>query len=674
MPFHVVVKRGATIPDTLDLIVKAVNVYEHSPFVDRLTRQLNPTGSKEAFVRRLFDFVCKNVRYELDTPGDEEVWSPEKTVREGRGDCKKMTTLIASVLTNAGINVVLKHVYYDNELHTHIYPIVPFPDLKHYLTVDPVNHKQWNKEVEHKKASLHFLNGKKMDLHMMGKQPGQGKAHGYGHAPQHGAYQPWRAKGHFHSRSIPGAIHGVDDELADLAGIGAIGCAMNGAKEEILSQAMMGDFGITGLDEDEIISGIGIGRRKGKDKGAKRAKRKARRQKLFHVFKAVNLAPSRASFLLLVRSNIFKLANRMAKAWVHNPDALTKMWKQFGGDPNKLKQTIKAGSHKDPISKQIKGIGGIGTAPSVEQLELMETQGIGFPPAIAAAIAAATPLVLAVIKIIGKSKHDQDTGEESEGPSNAEILTNAANDSVQSYASSQGESTEGIGYMDDADEIVSGEDYDYIDGMGKKRKKDKSARKAKKAAKKAARKARKGKKKGEAGAEEEGKDGAEVDSGESYKGMSDQEETKQKRRVKLTDDDIKTLSTLAEYGSRKILKGQVTKEQINQMMPDESGTPDTPKAPPSAPEPDDISVPKITHQNAAIPDANVPQAGGIGFGISEINSLDTFLVWLKGALCIALWGAVGSVILSDIIIIGSLLYLTRNHITYYFKNLFTKKQ
>ncbi|HEY6436433.1 MAG TPA: transglutaminase-like domain-containing protein, partial [Ignavibacteriaceae bacterium] len=649
MPFHIVVKEGATIPDTLNLITKAINVCYRSPYVVELTKRLNPTGDKYAFIKRVFDFVCNHVQYKLDTPGDEEVWTPEKTVREGIGDCKKMTVLIASILKCAGIEPVCKHVYYKNELHTHIYVIVPFPTLQNYLTVDPVNHKQWNKEVNHSKASLHFLNGTKMDLHMMGKQP---------------------SKSNFNVNwdgvSIHKAVQGVEDNIRSLAGVG---CGINGSeKDKILAQSLMGDFAITGLDDDEIINGMGaIGKRKSrKNRGAQKEKRKARRQKLFHVFKAVNLAPSRVSFILLVETNIFHLAERMAKSWIHNPEGLKKVWKQFGGNPDKLKKAIIKGvarKHKD-LGTQVDKINGMGRIPSVAELEAMETAGIGFPPAVAAAIAAATPIVLAVIKIIGKSKHDQDTDESS----NADDIAEGVQQGAEAYADQGGgdEATEGIGYMDDADQIVSGEDYDYIDGMGKRRKKDKSARKAKRQAKKAEKKARKGKK-------EEGEDG-EGSANDGYSdSVSEETVTKAKKKARITNADIKALSTLAEYGTRKILKGQVSVKDINdvaQKLPDDGGTEDTPRLPALATAvKDDISIPKEETPGGGGGGASSPTAGS--FGLVTINSLPTFIHWLKGSSVLLMGGGMEGGIfqmISNIIVIGSFAWLTRS---YTFK--FTKK-
>lgn len=645
-----VVKKNATIPDTLNLIVNAVNICSKSPYVIELTKQLNPSGSDQyTFIKKVFDFVCRNVPYILDTPGHEQVWTPELTLREGKGDCKKMTTLIASILKCAGIEPVLKHVYYKDSPNTHIYVIVPFPDLNKYLVVDPVNHKMWNTEVTGiASSSLHFLNGKIMELHMMGSPRTKIKAR-FKHL----------------NRPFPHCIKGIDDDLNALSGnegngyMSGVGY-VSSAKDEVLANALMGDFGILGLDhEDEVIEGIGRRKRTKEQRKERRKKFKAKldsaRKKAFGFFKKVNLAPSRGAFLLLVRTNIFKLANRMAKAWIHNPEALKNMWKSFGGRPDKLKDAIKAGSKKKPeLSSKVNGVTGISgmdTAPGVDQMEEMEVngtmgevEGIGSAVAIAAAIAAATPIVVAVIKIIGKSKDDQNSSED------AADVADAAGESAERFSESQ-EETQGIGFMNDADDIVSGEDYDYIDGMGRKRKKNKKKRERKGKKRREDRKAKK------RASKEEGGEGQTEQEAES----SEREEKQTKRRIPISNEDITTLSKLAEFGVRKITKGQVSIDDINKFKSDDGGTENTPLAPPVT-DSDDIHTPKPGFASAFLPAK--PSAGS--FGLTQINSLDTFLHWFKGAMVIAFAGAVTYTALSDAIIIGSFLFLVRKPLIKFF--------
>lgn len=189
MAFHFTIK-DASIQDTLQYIRNFINKYSTDPFVINLAKEFDASGDKQQFVKRLFNYICENGFYELDEDGHEEVWTPALTIRTRNAagkfqyDCKKITILLGSVLKAAGIEPVLKHIYYKNDggendgpagykMYTHIYIVVPMPDMDNYLVVDPTNNCMWNSEVDHEKATLHYLNGQTqdvapMDLHLMG--------------------------------------------------------------------------------------------------------------------------------------------------------------------------------------------------------------------------------------------------------------------------------------------------------------------------------------------------------------------------------------------------------------------------------------------------------------------------------------------------------------------------
>jgi len=183
-----IVKKEATVDDTLRTIVNAINQCKHSPFVRQVVSEISklhdPRTDKIGFIKELFSFICRNLKYQLDIPGIEEVWTPELTLREKIYDCKKGTVFIGSVLAAAGIDPIAKHVYYANpngglEDWTHIYIIIPESSMRTgthtmefnlhpYITMDTTNDCKFNTEVNHKTETLYFLNGKKMELHMMG--------------------------------------------------------------------------------------------------------------------------------------------------------------------------------------------------------------------------------------------------------------------------------------------------------------------------------------------------------------------------------------------------------------------------------------------------------------------------------------------------------------------------
>ena len=89
----------------------------------------------------------------------------------------------------------------------------------------------------------------------------------------------------------------------------------------------------------------------------------------------IPLAPSRTAFLGLVRLNALKLANKMVEAETKNPNKIKNLWVKMGGDWNVLKNTINAGSKAGKLS------------------------GLG-DPTLAGAIASATPILVAVTKLL----------------------------------------------------------------------------------------------------------------------------------------------------------------------------------------------------------------------------------------------------------------------------------
>lgn len=103
----------------------------------------------------------------------------------------------------------------------------------------------------------------------------------------------------------------------------------------------------------------------------------------------LSLAPSRAAFLVATRVNLLKLAKRLKQGWEKDPSKLTKMWEKFGGDINILKSAISQGSK----SKINGGVGYVVTA---------------------AAVAAATPIIVAAVKLFSDMKSDKkgDAGED----------------------------------------------------------------------------------------------------------------------------------------------------------------------------------------------------------------------------------------------------------------------
>lgn len=408
MAFHFTIP-SASIQDTLRYIINFVNRYSTDPFVQQFAQEFHPQGDKRAFVKRVFDYICQNGFYQLDKDGDEEIWTPGLTIRTRNAqgkfqyDCKKITILLGSVLKAAGIDPILKHVYYSDgkgglENYTHIYIIVPESSLRPwdrattaefalhpYITVDPTNGCKWDTEVLHEKGTLYFLDGKtlnappKMDLHLMGNNN-----------QRRGNVNPSLLQ------MFGDSANAMNQDMSRVMGCPPIGCP--------------GDY--VGAHYATI--------------GAWSPKDEKKSERIRHVGAVNAFWSQRAAFLALVRLGKMTakkplrmhLAKRLLKAYQVNPDAVRKWWWKAGGtaDAKSLKKAIMKGtgvSISGPYSY------GMDFAFDTDPIYNDGTIGDGGAAEIAALIAAAGTLVIAVtslFKQLGVKKGDQDIDTEGETP------------------------------------------------------------------------------------------------------------------------------------------------------------------------------------------------------------------------------------------------------------------
>src|ERR1700722_68311 len=173
-------KDEATTSDVLNAIVATVRAYCRSSFalaaVKHIKEYCQQTGctSSEDFIKALYEWACRNLDYKLDPEGNEIIRTPDLSVRLQNADCKKFSILLGSILCAAGYEPIFKHVFYEgNDNYSHIYIILPNPDLQNYITLD-CTLDVYDKEVKYKSYCLYLLNGQKMPsngykLTMMGK-------------------------------------------------------------------------------------------------------------------------------------------------------------------------------------------------------------------------------------------------------------------------------------------------------------------------------------------------------------------------------------------------------------------------------------------------------------------------------------------------------------------------
>jgi hypothetical protein len=151
-----------------------------------------------------------------------------------------------------------------------------------------------------------------------------------------------------------------------------------------------------------------------------KAQRKERRKKILtkvrkggKLIMKVGMVPSRAAFISAVSLNLFNLATRLTQLAAKNPNAVTKFWENFGGDMKKLNKAIIKGlsvKRKKEERKAKKR----GSEVSGHDSEIGSVSA-------GAIIAAALPIVTAVLKAFNSNKSDK-AGDDKHDKANVEKL------------------------------------------------------------------------------------------------------------------------------------------------------------------------------------------------------------------------------------------------------------
>lgn len=263
-------------------------------------------GDAESTARELFSFLKKNVKRKTEPIDVQTSQSPAALLHRGHGDCKHYASFVAGVadsLRRAGrpIEVFFRFgSYKPGKDYHHVFAVILGEDGTEYW-VDPVLDS--------------FNTRAKIPLKYTDRSPGTA------------------ALGALYRMS------GIDD--------GQVGL-FRGKKFKA-----------------EKAAAKAAGKSAKQFRKERRATRKEEGKGFFRkaagVVKKVSLAPSRNSFLLLLKMNLFRMASKMKKRMNENPefkDKLAKRWKQLGGNPNQLFKDIDRGvkvwnkRHKD---KQISG-------------------------------------------------------------------------------------------------------------------------------------------------------------------------------------------------------------------------------------------------------------------------------------------------------------------------------
>lgn len=109
--------RNATNADLCAMVMKAArDAWPYIYFPRNISRDEAPAA--------IYEYVRERVHY-VREDGDQLIRMPWRTLEDGRGDCKSLTVLVASLARAAGCSVVVRFVQYPGDDHYgHVYPIV----------------------------------------------------------------------------------------------------------------------------------------------------------------------------------------------------------------------------------------------------------------------------------------------------------------------------------------------------------------------------------------------------------------------------------------------------------------------------------------------------------------------------------------------------------------------
>ena len=137
-------------------------------------------------------------------------------------------------------------------------------------------------------------------------------------------------------------------------------------------------------------------------------------QKNLPVIAKIGLAPARLAFIGVVKLNALKLAKRLAQAYQSSPQGaqeLKDLWeKKFKGKWSDLRQAINQGANTSISGSKYKAgdiVGGQVLGTDGIWHDIKKGTRVGSLAAIGAAIATATPILVAVIELIKKLKSDK---------------------------------------------------------------------------------------------------------------------------------------------------------------------------------------------------------------------------------------------------------------------------
>ena len=424
---RIIIKDGE-VSDTVELMEKVVHKY----LTD--TARIAPVlkrNTLEETCKSIYDFVYNNIQYKLDKRGLEQLRRPARSWAERRTgvDCDCMSIFISSILTNLKIPHSFRITRYSADHWQHVYVIVP-DNRGGYINIDAVvspygYEKPFTDKMDYTMSlngiNVAVLSGLNSDLDTVVMGSGlSGSDLGATSAKQDldSIYRHLVAT----RKSIaenPKMVSSIDDPQALIKMLDyAIQYFYTDKREEALAVLEKNEEqlnfrnGFSGLgddvfDHDEYaLNGPG---KKGFFKGIKNAVQKVGKGlkevgKAVVRFNPVSIA-ARGGFLVAMKTNLGKMAAKLKWGYATKEQAAAKgineaQWNKSKDALAKVERLFadKLQGKRDALRNAILK----GKAGNLDGIIEADFQGLG-EPVTAATLAAATPIIVAAIKILKDS-------------------------------------------------------------------------------------------------------------------------------------------------------------------------------------------------------------------------------------------------------------------------------
>jgi hypothetical protein len=343
-------------------------IHKESKKAAEITKNIAPLfkgNSIEDTCNNIWKFLKTQIKYEKDEY-NQDIRLPNAFIQAGKGDCKSYSLFAHSILQNLDIPSAYRYTSYSADpTPQHVYVVALTGNNKVNGSEVVVTDGVWNTFNKQKPFTF-----KKdfMEIRTLSGTDEIGKLQLGKKIKQAAAKIQDKAK----DTAVVKAAAKIQDKAKDTAVVKAAAKIQDKAKDTAVVKAAAKAQNVVKQDAKKVVKLI--------EKGA------AELKNIPQGAKVVLGAPARRAFRTLVALNFHSYANKLNA----DRDKTFAMWKKLGGISGELDNSIQAGLKR----KAILGIGCVNCKIKNPY------EQIGDPTTIAAALAAATPVIIAFSEIL----------------------------------------------------------------------------------------------------------------------------------------------------------------------------------------------------------------------------------------------------------------------------------